>query len=54
MSRTAKKATFFNVDIEAGQLPVRWLFSTLKDSMSTKAPIAFEMVPTRPQLNIFL
>ena len=50
--RTEKNFNFFHADIEAGRLPVRLTaFEMPKDSMSTKAPIAFEMVPTRLELN---
>jgi hypothetical protein len=50
--RTEKNFTFFHADIEAGRLPVRlMLFDTSKDSMSTKAPTAFEMVPCRLELD---
>ena len=51
VSRTEKCFTFFHADIEAGRLPLRRLPATLKDSMSTKAPIALETVPTRLELN---
>ena len=49
---TEKYFNFFHADIEAGRLPVRsTLPATEKDSMSTKAPTAFEMVPRRLELN---